>query len=40
MSKCPWALVSRIEEQYHDTQWGVPVHNDSLLFEMLILEGA
>jgi DNA-3-methyladenine glycosylase I len=25
---------------YHDTQWGVPVHNDELLFEMLILEGA
>lgn len=26
--------------QYHDTQWGVPVHNDQHLFEMLILEGA
>lgn len=26
--------------RYHDTQWGVPVHNDRLLFEMLILEGA
>jgi DNA-3-methyladenine glycosylase I len=25
---------------YHDTQWGVPVHDDQLLFEMLILEGA
>lgn len=26
--------------EYHDTQWGVPVHNDNQLFEMLILEGA
>jgi len=25
---------------YHDTEWGVPVHDDRLLFEMLILEGA
>lgn len=27
-------------EQYHDNEWGVPVHDDKLLFEMLILEGA
>lgn len=27
-------------EHYHDTEWGVPVHDDRLLFEMLILEGA
>lgn len=27
-------------EKYHDTEWGVPVHDDRLLFEMLILEGA
>ena len=26
--------------QYHDEQWGVPVHDDQILFEMLILEGA
>jgi DNA-3-methyladenine glycosylase I len=26
--------------QYHDTEWGVPVHDDRLLFEFLILEGA
>ena len=25
---------------YHDTEWGVPVHDDQLLFEMLVLEGA
>lgn len=40
MKKCPWALASEIEQHYHDTQWGVPVHDDRLLFEMLILEGA
>jgi len=40
MSKCPWALANEREEHYHDTQWGVPVHDERLLFEMLILEGA
>ncbi len=40
MKKCPWALSSAMQEHYHDTQWGVPVHDDRLLFEMLILEGA
>ena len=29
-----------MEEQYHDKEWGVPVHDDRLLFEFLILEGA
>ncbi|CAA9892312.1 DNA-3-methyladenine glycosylase I [Candidatus Methylobacter favarea] len=38
--KCPWALKSPLEEQYHDLEWGVPVHDDRLLFEFLILEGA
>ncbi len=40
MSKCPWAQAHPLEEHYHDTEWGVPVHNERLLFEMLILEGA
>lgn len=40
MSKCPWAYASSSEEYYHDTEWGVPVHNEQLLFEFLILEGA
>ncbi|WP_305908775.1 DNA-3-methyladenine glycosylase I [Methylomarinum sp. Ch1-1] len=40
MHKCAWALASPIEEQYHDREWGVPVHDDRLLFEFLILEGA
>lgn len=40
MTKCPWALTDPLSEQYHDQQWGVPVHDDKLLFEMLLLEGA
>ncbi len=40
MNKCPWSLANEMEERYHDMQWGVPVHDERLLFEMLILEGA
>ncbi len=40
MRKCDWALSSSSEEKYHDLEWGVPVHDDGLLFELLILEGA
>jgi DNA-3-methyladenine glycosylase I len=40
MNKCTWALSSPSEEQYHDLEWGVPVHDDRRLFEFLILEGA
>jgi DNA-3-methyladenine glycosylase I len=39
MVRCPWAK-SDLYVQYHDTEWGVPVHDDRLLFEFLILEGA
>jgi DNA-3-methyladenine glycosylase I len=39
MFRCPWAK-SELYIQYHDTEWGVPVHDDRLLFEFLILEGA
>ena len=37
--RCPWAKGERYIE-YHDQEWGVPVHDDRLLFEFLILEGA
>jgi DNA-3-methyladenine glycosylase I len=40
MKKCIWALSSPSEQQYHDLEWGVPVHDDQLLFEFLVLEGA
>jgi DNA-3-methyladenine glycosylase I len=38
--RCPWADGSPEEQAYHDTEWGVPLHDDGLLFEFLILEGA
>ena len=37
--RCAWAK-SEISIPYHDEEWGVPVHDDRTLFEMLILEGA
>lgn len=37
--RCPWATGENYI-QYHDTEWGVPIHDDRLLFEFLILEGA
>jgi DNA-3-methyladenine glycosylase I len=37
--RCEWA-ASDLMARYHDTEWGVPVHNDRRLFEFLILEGA
>jgi DNA-3-methyladenine glycosylase I len=37
--RCPWALNSAIERDYHDTEWGRPLHDERRLFEMLILEG-
>ena len=37
---CSWANASPEYLVYHDTEWGVPVHDDRRLFEFLILEGA
>jgi DNA-3-methyladenine glycosylase I len=37
--RCPWA-TNELAIRYHDEEWGVPVHDDRLLFEFLILEGA
>jgi DNA-3-methyladenine glycosylase I len=38
--RCPWAGKDPLYLRYHDEEWGVPVHDDRRLFEMLILEGA
>lgn len=38
-NRCDWAK-NDLSVQYHDTEWGVPVHTDRELFELLILEGA
>lgn len=40
MKRCSWVTDDPLYVQYHDTEWGVPVHDDQKLFEMLILEGA
>jgi DNA-3-methyladenine glycosylase I len=40
MKRCPWADGSILEREYHDHEWGRPVHDDRLLFEFLVLEGA
>jgi DNA-3-methyladenine glycosylase I len=38
--RCPWAGNDPLYLDYHDRQWGVPIHDDRELFEMLVLEGA
>lgn len=40
VQRCAWAMKTPEELAYHDTEWGVPVHDDVRLFEFLILEGA
>jgi len=37
--RCDWCLKNNLYTDYHDTEWGVPVHDDRLLFEFLLLEG-
>lgn len=39
LTRCPWA-TTELSRAYHDREWGVPVHDDRLLFEFLVLEGA
>jgi DNA-3-methyladenine glycosylase I len=39
-TRCGWANGGPLEIAYHDSEWGVPSHDDHHLFEMLILEGA
>ena len=39
-TRCEWACKTEHEKEYHDNEWGVPLHDDRLLFEFLILEGA
>ena len=38
--RCAWAGQDALYLAYHDREWGVPVHDDRLLFEFLVLEGA
>ncbi len=38
--RCDWCLKDDVYKAYHDNEWGVPVHDDKKLFEMICLEGA
>jgi DNA-3-methyladenine glycosylase I len=38
--RCPWIGTDPLMLAYHDKEWGVPVHDDRLLFEFMVLEGA
>ncbi len=38
--RCSWAGDDALYQDYHDREWGVPLHDDRRLFELLILEGA
>jgi DNA-3-methyladenine glycosylase I len=38
--RCPWGTGDPLNLAYHDTEWGVPIHDDQHLFELLSLEGA
>ncbi len=41
MKRCAWVNTdNELYVKYHDSDWGVPVHSERLLFEMLVLEGA
>ncbi len=40
MKRCHWVTDDPVYIQYHDEQWGVPVHDDKKLFEFITLEGA
>ena len=39
-SRCPWSLSDPLMQEYHDKEWGRPVHDDGIFFEFRILEGA
>ena len=38
-ARCPWPSKP-LDIEYHDTEWGIPVHDDHVRFEFLTLEGA
>lgn len=39
LQRCAWVTADPLYRAYHDQEWGIPVHDDTRLFEMLILEG-
>ncbi|MCC7431836.1 DNA-3-methyladenine glycosylase I [bacterium] len=39
-TRCLWCVKSQLEMDYHDTEWGVPLHDDKKFFEFLVLDAA
>ena len=39
-TRCPWCEKNPLDQHYHDTEWGVPMHDDRDLLELITLEGA
>lgn len=39
IKRCPWSLKDQLYIDYHDKEWGTPLHDDEELFEFLVLEG-
>lgn len=39
LARCPWAAAGELNRDYHDTEWGMPVHGEAAYFERLTLEG-
>ena len=37
--RCPWPSTDPLMIEYHDTEWGVPLHDDRKIFEFIVLEG-
>ena len=40
VQRCKWAEFNDLMKFYHDKEWGTPIHDDNILFEFLVLEGA
>jgi DNA-3-methyladenine glycosylase I len=40
VQRCKWAEFGELTKNYHDKEWGTPIHDDQVLYEFLILEGA
>jgi len=40
VARCPWGSAAGVLRDYHDTEWGVPIHGEAAMFERLSLEGA
>jgi len=38
IARCPWPADDKLMIAYHDTEWGVPVHDDRKLFEFMVLD--